>query len=1461
MKKIITLLMLLCTCIGAWADSLSAILAVSNNETTPEYQYKVQPRNSSDYWWSSTTTTCNNIDNAGKFAFYAAEGDGNYYIYSVDAQQWLSYEKAASYNNGKNFVTLVAEKASANYFKAVKGVSTGSGASNDKSGYTFSPYKSDNTVAPTYLNWFEGAGRQEQTDKVGVYGTQWSDAGSVWVLIPADDATKTKSVELWRAEIASYNNIVGLGYSSADYESTASLAFDDILSWKANHSVIAFDPTKLYRVWNNSQIQGCSWTIGNNGASVAWAARDNNDNTQVWKFVQVDAENEYKYIIQNYGTPTAFMPNYLQGNSFHNHSVAKDAGKYAITASNNGFYQIHYGSNTGQYAFADGNNHLDGWQGDGKDKWYLEVVDKGDYTVINGNTETLSSILTTHENVGNIIVEEGATLNIDGDMTGFNMARITTCPGANVLVSNATADIAMLLGHTNVSINLENYSLTGNKQTVATGQLTVGSGKKLTIGGGDGQTNSVSSFTSVMVDGGTIYHNNVKETLHNVTLNAGTLHSFDMGVPGNSASEGTFTNAWTLEGNTTVTGNSYILSNYNAQYDIKKLVGDGTLKFRGNGINNEGASEPTYYAIGDVEEFTGAFDILNTNARFTNVIEGIKVTNGIKVNTISLKDITLVGTERINTQGNITIDGIVANNITSSSYGYALVQAGNTTLNLKGNIDFTQNSNGETTTHSKLGYQTASTINILKDANVKCSGMWWSANTNCAPINISSNATLVTTNNIWTNSIENNGNIKIDVNSLGNNTYINTATITGENFNVVLTDAALNALANGDYTVVACSGENAATNVTVNGESEFTIGSNHYTVAKDGNNIKLTKSFDEIADLIFKVDNAMAAISDDKVGYPDRNNSVNNDAITALMQYATVNPTLGSPISQDNYDEALAAYNAVLALDAVNLPVDGKAYKLNFLHNNTAKTKRYIKYDANGLGLTTEAGEAATILFTEVDATNHKYIMTLSDGNLLTWRGDGNEGFKVDGATAKGYSTMVANQGNNDDWNLCWFANQGTDEAQLGTIKMSSPRHANNAANSCWVISNDGAWAKANEASFFALNGATSALQFEEVAGVTGETTGYADGIEKYTLYVKAQQYEPYIGEGLGKYTFNTNQTSGLMDAVKACTILAEERSVVNSIVINQPSVNKFYRFKASEKYMSSEAGGDNVRTMTTEGTTNKTIFYLADDAKLIAYADGLGFNYGYCKAAVGAANIFDFSEGATLGSYNIHSNAGTGDTQWSDRNIIVNGDKLSQGTGGAWTIEPVETLPIKVNQVGGAGAFYGTINLPVAVTLPAGLKAYSAVASGDVLTLTKVAGEDAAETLAANTPVILYAESDVTSLTFAAEGASADRNELRGTVAAVGVEAEANYVLSGKDGVGFYKYNNTVMPGFKAYLPATATANANKLSFRFDDVLTAIEAVENPGSTTEIYDLQGRRLQKAQQGMNIINGHKVLVK
>lgn len=326
------------------------------------------------------------------------------------------------------------------------------------------------------------------------------------------------------------------------------------------------------------------------------------------------------------------------------------------------------------------------------------------------------------------------------------------------------------------------------------------------------------------------------------------------------------------------------------------------------------------------------------------------------------------------------------------------------------------------------------------------------------------------------------------------------------------------------------------------------------------------------------------------------------------------------------------------------------------------------------------------------------------------------------------------------------------------------------------------------------------------------------------------------------------------------------------AVTFTAPQAGKFFRFKNVDgtKYVKAPAPyyfGESQLEFLSDGTDGASIFYLDASNFMIAYNSGsylIGVNHTSRIPNYPWKGSFEFLTGSTAGRFYVHAKTEptgwAGDNKyWGANETTSKIDRVATTTSNSdFIIEDVTSLPITMNKVG--GAYYATINLPVAVTIPSGLSAYSATAAGDVLTLTKVV-EDGV--LAANTPVILYSESSVTSLDIASTaGTAAVSNELEGTTAAISVTANQNYVLNCVDGqVGFYLFNGTAMPGFKAYLPSSATSNVKAFTFSFEDAEDAIRAIESENSGLEIYDISGRRVQKAQKGLYIVNGKKVMYK
>ncbi len=102
--------------------------------------------------------------------------------------------------------------------------------------------------------------------------------------------------------------------------------------------------------------------------------------------------------------------------------------------------------------------------------------------------------------------------------------------------------------------------------------------------------------------------------------------------------------------------------------------------------------------------------------------------------------------------------------------------------------------------------------------------------------------------------------------------------------------------------------------------------------------------------------------------------------------------------------------------------------------------------------------------------------------------------------------------------------------------------------------------------------------------------------------------------------------------------------------------------------------------------------------------------------------------------------------------------------------------------------------------------------------------------------------------------------NLLEGILAPTYVTAGEYYGLSGQN---FVPVAASTVDAGKALLPASALGGGSVKAFNFvfEDNATGIRTVEtvSPEEAAQIFDLSGRRLNKIQKGINIVNGKKVL--
>ena len=151
---------------------------------------------------------------------------------------------------------------------------------------------------------------------------------------------------------------------------------------------------------------------------------------------------------------------------------------------------------------------------------------------------------------------------------------------------------------------------------------------------------------------------------------------------------------------------------------------------------------------------------------------------------------------------------------------------------------------------------------------------------------------------------------------------------------------------------------------------------------------------------------------------------------------------------------------------------------------------------------------------------------------------------------------------------------------------------------------------------------------------------------------------------------------------------------------------------------------------------------------------------------------------------------------------------------------------------------------------IPTGLQAFIGNVSGQWLILTEIENK-----IPAGTPVILKGKEGTYVFNSTTGAEAVGQNDLRGTDNRLDADG-IQYVLAEKDGVvGFYKATGTIPTG-KAYIEYAGAAVKGFFFGGADGIANVKDADE---SHAVIYDLSGRRVEKATKGMYIINGKKVM--
>ncbi len=233
-------------------------------------------------------------------------------------------------------------------------------------------------------------------------------------------------------------------------------------------------------------------------------------------------------------------------------------------------------------------------------------------------------------------------------------------------------------------------------------------------------------------------------------------------------------------------------------------------------------------------------------------------------------------------------------------------------------------------------------------------------------------------------------------------------------------------------------------------------------------------------------------------------------------------------------------------------------------------------------------------------------------------------------------------------------------------------------------------------------------------------------------------------------------------------------------------------------------------------------------------------------KIQSGGNNLVMFYDNGTLG-------------HWSA--VAQNGD-------GAWYIIPATTVEYTLSDINDAG--YASAYLPFDVTLDKDVTAYAITeAANGYATLTEK------DDIKANQGAILIGTPGRHTFEIATASSDWTGNLLKGTTVNTYVEGSAYVLAKGDSGVGLYKAmlnkdanGNAVVEGEtgthflnnanKAYLVVEGS-NAPMFSFDRGEGTTSIDNAQLTMDNVVIYDLLGRRVEKMEKGIYIVNGKKII--
>ena len=583
------------------------------------------------------------------------------------------------------------------------------------------------------------------------------------------------------------------------------------------------------------------------------------------------------------------------------------------------------------------------------------------------------------------------------------------------------------------------------------------------------------------------------------------------------------------------------------------------------------------------------------------------------------------------------------------------------------------------------------------------------------------------------------------------------------------------------------------------------------------------------------------------VGYP----SANSAARIALQD------VLNNP----NADVLLlnAAIEAYKTSTEVALPENGKAYQFAMVANNAEKTE--YKLTANATTLTAAADATAStfycVEYTNVDG-NKRYAFISEQGNFLGYHALTASYMTHEGANKRlqndiSFSAMTGVSSSN-------VTSEVADRFGTVTMRVDNRVLGDNGKDGYFILkwstpAFDKSSAPFHNGTFTSAVKVTEVVNYEPSEAVLKAASTIEHLIKGYNR----------IGTGIGKYAYTYAGVTG-SDFTAFETAIKTAATAVNSsdysFAINMPAAG-FYRIKSMNandankkgKYWQSNEAGDAME-LSASKDEKRSIVYVSEDFKFLSYGCGDFLNHYTNIVAVADGKSWNVMENASVvGTYALDY---PDDGNWCLSDWTGGATYGNNDANAAWIFEEVVSLPVAVTAAG-----YATLYAPVALTIPAEVKAYTGTVKGDYLTLNAVEG-----TIPANTGVILEAPQGTYNFAVTADVDAIEGNALTGSAPKSVKNADKKvYTLqNGSNGPGLYRFNGvdgngntTYINGFRAWVELDAAAAVNALRITRGDETGIDQIISN--DELVIYDLAGRRVEKMEKGIYIVNGKKVVIK